>query len=363
MARTPYPTPPLHWGPSAHEQLTRRHPATTTAQPLPAPNGSPPYRLRLDDVLAPAALEAIDRAGVLRFHCVGDTGGFHNPIPQRAVAAAMTTELAGEEPARFFYHLGDIVYLNGERANYGAQFFEPYGEYGAPILAVAGNHDGDLPAGSDAEPLEAFVEQFCSPDGHPWSTGRASQQQPNVYWTLEHEWVTIIGLYTGVPEGGTIDQRQLDWLSNELMEARQGVTLILAMHHPVFSADTMHGSNLALRDTLDESFARAGRIPDAVFSAHAHNYQRYARVHDGRQVPYVVAGSGGFPELHGLGYGVPDLPASFAGLPDLTLEAYQHRAFGFLTVSCRREGVSVDYNTVVRRRPELFDSFAVSPAH
>ena len=119
----------------------------------------------------------------------------------------------------------------------------------------------------------------------------------------------------------------------------------------------------ALRDTLDESFARAGRIPDAVFSAHAHNYQRYARVHDGRQVPYVVAGSGGFPELHGLGYGVPDLPASFAGLPDLTLEAYQHRAFGFLTVSCRREGVSVDYNTVVRRRPELFDSFAVSPAH
>ena len=178
-----------------------------------------------------------------------------------------------------------------------------------------------------------------------------------------HDWVRIIGLYTDVPRGRQIAEDQLDWLVGELTEAPPGVTLILAMHHPVFSADTMHGSNLALRDTLDACFARAGRVPDAVFSAHAHNYQRYARVHDGRQVPYVVAGSGGFPELHGLGYGVPDLPASFAGLPDLTLEAYQHRAFGFLTVSCRREGVSVDYNTVVRRRPELFDSFAVSPAH
>ena len=87
---------------------------------------------------------------MLRFHCVGDTGGFHNPRPQRAVAAAMATELAGDEPARFFYHLGDVVYPHGERANYGAQFFEPYGDYEAPILAVAGNHDGDLPAGSDA---------------------------------------------------------------------------------------------------------------------------------------------------------------------------------------------------------------------
>ena len=74
----------------------------------------------------------------------------------------MATELGGEAPVSFFYHLGDIVYLNGERANYGAQFFDPYEPYDAPIVAVAGNHDGDLAAGSDAAPLEAFVEQFCS---------------------------------------------------------------------------------------------------------------------------------------------------------------------------------------------------------
>lgn len=314
-------------------------------------------------MLSASACEAVDRAGVLRFHCVGDTGGFHNPIPQRAVAAAMATELEGSQPPSFFYHLGDIVYPNGERAHYAAQFFEPYGSYAAPILAVAGNHDGDLPAGSAATPLEAFVDQFCSPDGRPWcGASRSPQQQPNVYWTLEHKWVTIVGLYTQVPEGGMLDQQQREWLVRELAAAREGVTLILAMHHPVFSADRMHGSNLNLRDTLDQCFARAGRVPDAVLSAHAHNYQRYARVHEQRSIPYVVAGSGGFPELHGLGYGVPDLPAAFAGLPDLTLEAYQHQTFGFLTVNCGPAGASADYNTVVRRRPVCYDSFSVTPA-
>lgn len=304
----------------------------------------------------------IKSAGRLRFHCVGDTGGFHNSVPQRAVAAAMASELEGTQPASFLYHLGDVVYLHGERANYEAQFFDPYAVYQAPILAVAGNHDGDLSPGSDAAPLEAFVEQFCAPAGRWRSARRGPAPQPNVYWTLEHEWVTIIGLYTGVPEGGVIGELQLKWLVGELEAARPGVTLILAMHHPVFSADSRHGSNLTLRDALDYCFAHAGRAPDAVFSAHAHNYQRFARVYEGREIPYVVAGSGGFPELHGLGYGVPDLPASFAGLPALTLEAYQRREFGFMTVTCGPSGARVDYSTVVRRRPVRFDSFAIVSA-
>src|SRR5262249_51915325 len=133
------------------------------------------------------------------------------------------------------------------------------------------------------------------------------------------------------------------------------------MHHPVFSADRVHGSNLALRDALDECFTLVGRAPDAVFSAHAHNYQRFSRAFEGREIPYVVAGSGGFHELHGLGYGVPETPASFAALPDLTLDAYQHQAFGFMTVTCGPGGGRVDYNTVVRRRPALFDSFEIGP--
>ena len=159
---------------------------------------------------------AIERAGELRFHCVGDTGGFHNPVPQRAVAAAMATELAGEEPARFFYHLGDIVYLHGERAHYRTQFFEPYAGYGAPIIAIAGNHDGDVPAGIDVAPLEAFVEQFCSPRASPWHRPRlaaAAERLLDARARLGDDHRSVHRRARGRPDR----RSQLRWLTDELM--------------------------------------------------------------------------------------------------------------------------------------------------
>jgi hypothetical protein len=317
-------------------------------------------------VLAPSELGAIRRAGALRFHCVGDTGGLHNPGPQREVAAAMVAQLGGDQPVRFFFHLGDIVYLHGEEAGYEPQFVAPYAAYTAPILAIAGNHDGDLaPDGGEAA-LAAFMRHFCAPPGPFGADKRRPADrlvyQPNVYWTLRHEWVTIIGLYTDVPDGGHLGEGQLQWLVGELRAAPRGITLILAMHHPVFSADTAHGSNLALGDRLDRCFERAGRAPDAVFSAHAHNYQRFTRLHDGLEIPYVVAGSGGFRELHALGFGVPDTPASFAGLSGVTLERYQDERFGFLTVTAAPSGAVVHYNTVADGRPVPFDCFRIAPA-
>jgi hypothetical protein len=316
----------------------------------------------LADVLAPSEISAVQRAGRLRFHCVGDTGGLRNPGPQQAVAAAMASEVAGKDPVRFFYHLGDLVYLHGEEENYGPQFLAPYAGYQAPIFAVAGNHDSEPGPSKSGEPLAPFARRFCAPGPAVAAANCRAVPQPHVYWTLEHDWVTIIGLYTDVPEGGTIGDEQAGWLVGELQAARRGVTLIVAMHHPVYSADRAHGSNLALGEKLDACFERAGRCPDAVFSAHAHNYQRFSRVYRDRPIPYIVAGSGGFHELHRLGYGIPDAPASFTGLPGLTLEAYQCAAFGFLTVTAGPDGMRIEYSTVVRRRPVVFDTVSISPA-
>jgi hypothetical protein len=49
------------------------------------------------------------------------------------------------------------------------------------------------------------------------------------------------------------------------------------------------------------------------------------------------------------------------GLSDLTLEAYQQAAFGFLTVSAGPGMARIDYSTVVRRRSVLYDSVLVRP--
>jgi hypothetical protein len=45
---------------------------------------------------------------------------------------------------------------------------------------------------------------------------------------------------------------------------------------------------------LERAFQESGQVPDSVFSAHAHLYQRLtSRYGDGREVPYLIVGSGG----------------------------------------------------------------------
>ena len=284
--------------PPALEMVSRRRRAIPGAGfvPLPAPAGAPPYRRRLADVLDPNRVAAIDRAGVVRFHCVGDTGGWRDGRPQRDVAEAMVDELSGPAPVDFFYHLGDVVYPHGEEAGYSAQFFSPYAACRAPIFAVPGNHDGELTPASKAPSLAAFLKMFCSATpplrDAAVPVARPVAAQPNVYWTLTHDWLWIVGLYTNVSEGGQLGADQLDWLVGELRDAPAEATLILAMHQPVYSVDVIHGSNLELGDLLDECFARAGRAPAAVFTGHAHNYQRFARRLDARPTRFMTVSAG-----------------------------------------------------------------------
>lgn len=353
--------------PTALAQVTRRRPATPTDEfvPLPEPSAPPPYRLRLDDVLAPEHMTAIDRAGLVQFHCVGDTGGWRDGRPQRGVAEAMVRELHGSAPVHFFYHLGDVVYPHGEESGYRSQFFAPYAAYSAPIFAVPGNHDGELTPASRAATLAAFRKTFCSPSlplrDAALRLPRPNVAQPNVFWTLTHDWLWIVGLYTNVPEGGQLAIDQLGWLVGELRAAPPDATLILAMHQPVYSVDVVHGSNLELAELLEECFARAGRVPDAVFTAHAHNYQRFSRRLHGREIPFVVAGSGGFHERHAAGAGLPALPATFPGLPDVRLESMQCSEHGFMTVSAGPTGAEVRYSTVSGGAARSFDSFRIAP--
>ena len=44
---------------------------------------------------------------------------------------------------------------------------------------------------------------------------------------------------------------------------------------------------------MSRSIDTVGVHPDAFLSGHAHNYQRYTRRIGGKQVPYIVVGTGG----------------------------------------------------------------------
>ncbi|MET3113751.1 putative phosphodiesterase [Pedobacter sp. CG_S7] len=271
-------------------------------QPLPLPSGNYPFHLDLP--------ERGNRSTTsLAFNIVGDTGGIKSPTFQQQIAEQMGLQTKDSSyPTEFLFHLGDIVYHFGEREQYEKQFFKPYASYPAPIYAIPGNHDADVNLNNPIpyKSLDAFKAVFCDNrlNDHYFSdkVARKNQHQPNVYWTLNTELVTIIGLYSNVPKFGYISEEQQDWFVKELIRAgelQEERAIIVCLHHAPYTADTNHGSSLAMIAVLEASFAKAGVLPDAVFSGHVHNYQRFSKAYEGRKtVPFIVCGSGGFDELH-----------------------------------------------------------------
>ena len=279
--------------------------SSQAVQPLPKPLGQPPYHYELEAVI-PGITALAAKQGSLVFHCVGDTGGISNPAFQTAVADAMKAdlELSADELPRFFYHLGDVVYFNGQVTDYYSQFYEPYNHYTAPIISIPGNHDGD-PINSSQTSLDGWVRYFMQPDAHvnPESQDapRATLSQPNVYFTLDCPFATIVGMYTNVPEGGSIDSIQQQWLTNEFATAPTDKAFLVALHHPIYSFDAFHSGSARMADALQQAINDSRRVPNMVLTGHVHNYQRFERTLVAKyKTPFLVIGHGGYYNLHAL---------------------------------------------------------------
>ena len=364
--------------PSSHALQSQASPlvAGSPYQPLPTPPGKAPYRLDLAAVV-PDAVAHMHKAGGMVLHMVGDTGGVRDPNPQTLVAAGLERDAARASPLgtpALFYNLGDVIYFDGEAAQYYPQFYEPYEHYPNPIMAIPGNHDGDVfDDGKRVNPeasLATFVRNFCAPRAGEHSpdagdSGRTAMIQPNVYWTLLTPFATIIGLYTNVPEGGRVEPDQQAWLAGELRDAAAALPVIVALHHPPFSLDTHHSGSGAMSKVLATASAKAKRKPDMVFSGHVHNYQRFTITEpDGTLTPYIVAGNGGYHNLHKVAHvgGQPIVtPYAVPGEDGVVLEKYVDDRFGFMRLEITPSEIVVETYTVPRtqepwsKQPVLFD--------
>jgi hypothetical protein len=279
----------------------------TSFRPLPPPTGKAPYRLDLKSIIGAADYQNIVQSRKLTFHLNGDMGGIKYGVPQELVSRGMEgdidpTATASNNPA-FLYITGDCVYFNGETAQYYSQFYEPYEHYPRPIFAVPGNHDGENVGTGNT--LDGFVRNFCAPSPailpESGESGRTAMTQPNVYWTLLTPFVNIVGLYSNVPEGGEIKPPQDSWLINELKTLPDDVPIFVALHHPIYSADTYHSGSSHMKALLENAAEQAGRHPEMVLAGHVHDYQRLTKnLSDGTQVPYVISGNGGYHNLHSI---------------------------------------------------------------
>jgi hypothetical protein len=351
----------------AIDELNREH----KLHPLPfdPPHGLPEPTLTLEQVLganavAAKAVQDITGHGSIVFHATGDCGSTKGPSTQNVVTDKMLSDFDDPPPQQapaFNLLLGDIVYSFGEAQYYYDQFYEPYRNYPAPILAAAGNHDGMISPLAHAKSLDAFYRNFCTP-GYVVSPdagglSRTAQIQPGVFFTFEAPFVRILALYSnaledpGVIADPSIGNSQLDFLRAALQRVKKenfAGALLIAHHHPPYTV-ARHGWSVQMQQDIDSVCSEVGVWPHADLAGHAHNYQRFTRTRkSGQQIPYVVCGNGG----HGLqklsttgALRAPQIIQNASATADqIVLENYDDQDYGYLRVVANATQLRIEYH-------------------
>jgi len=352
----------------------------TKLEPIPDPLREP--TMTLADVIGQDGTTQIENAKAIVFHVTADTGKPSQDM-QQPVADAMTAEYDATHPETspaFFLHVGDVIYYQNDDEGYHEQFYDPYKLYPGKIIAVPGNHDGEVftfkgASSGQKTTLEAFIKNFCAPTpAIPSAAGTIYRQMvshPGVYWLLQAPFVDIIGLYSNVAEGPgyiaapAIGSKQKDWFTKTLtaiQKDRSGTAsapgtrkaLIVAVHHPPFSNGGHSPSKEMLKD-MDDAFQAAQIMPDAVFSGHSHNYQRFTRFVSASgggklQIPFIVVGCGGHNASKVVNPGHQ--------VDDHTLVSSLH-GYGYCTVTITHDKLSVVFTQVKADSNHVYDKFEV----
>ena len=184
---------------------------------------------------------------------------------------------------------------------------------------------------------------------------RTAMIAPGVYFTLDAPFVKILGLYSNVledpgvisDENGAntiLDNRQIAFLTAALNRAKTqkfSGAIIIAVHHPPFTGGTDHGGSPQMLADIDSACTAAGVWPHAVFAGHAHNYQRYTRLVNNYQTPYIVAGCGGHAPLSAM-RGTYRTPYKIDNT--LTLESYDDTDYGYLRIIVNAQTMTIEFH-------------------
>ncbi len=342
------------------------------AMPFPLPRELPEPRLTLTEVFGnnTSAITAIARRKQIAFHATGDCGSTRGPKTENEVTDKMISDFQESNPKeipQFCFLLGDIVYNFGETEYYYDQFYDPYRDYPAPVLAAAGNHDGMISPLAHAQSLDAYLRNFCSDPKNGYivtpeagGLSRTAQIQPGVFFTFDAPFVRILVFYSntledpGVIANTVIGNAQLTFLKTALQRIKkenyQGA-LLFAHHHPPYAVGSQHASSTIMRQQMDAICASVGIWPHAVLAGHAHNYQRFTRHRpDGTDIPYIVCGNGGH-NVQKLGpkgtmpLRTPQIVQQGTDSEDqVTLENYDDLNYGYLRIIVDLDQLRIEYH-------------------
>src|SRR6266542_2360586 len=207
----------------------------------------------------------------LDFLVYGDNRTNHSPH------ADVVRRMQQERPApELLIHTGDMV-EHGGSADEWSIFFEIERNLRARTAAfpASGNHEDNAPL---------YFEQFHVPsNGTNEGKGRwySFDAGPAHFVALD---VVFSDVDPGTP--------QYQWLDADLARSNQPWKFIY-FHYPPYNASTPHGPNIKLRAALENLFLV--RKVSAVFTGHAHIYERAAGA-GSPPLTYFVSGGGGAPQ-------------------------------------------------------------------
>jgi hypothetical protein len=349
------------------DALNKEHKLKAT--PFPNPRGAPEPTLTLSDVLGgnSAAIKWITNNKQIVFHSLGDCGSTVGPKTQNLVTDKMLADFQEtdvREIPQFHLLLGDVVYSFGEVQYYYDQFYEPYRDYPAPILAAAGNHDGMVAPGLREKALDGYIRNFCQNEFivQPEAGGlsRTAQIQPGVFFTFEAPFVRIVVLYSncledpGVISNSDVGTSQLTFLTTALKRVVSDKfegALLFAHHHPPYTL-SRHGWSVNMQAQIDKICDQVGVWPHADLAGHAHNYQRFTRYRsDGTQIPYIVCGNGGHglqrlsKAKNGTALRAPQIVQAKSDHADkVVFENYDDQNYGYLRIIVDYRQLRIEYH-------------------
>ena len=168
--------------------------------------------------------QAASGAGELSFVQISDSHiGFNkpaNPAPLATLNETINKIKALPTRPEFILHTGDVTHLaTPEQFDTAQQIF---GEMGIPVFFVPGEHD--IVDGNNPRP---FIERFM-PDG-----------KDNGWYSFDAHGVHFIALVNVLQLGdkgmGTLGERQLAWLKNDLLHRSASTPIVVYSHFPLWA--------------------------------------------------------------------------------------------------------------------------------
>jgi predicted MPP superfamily phosphohydrolase len=209
----------------------------------------------------PGPVQLPNKVGSLKFAAFGDFG--NGNAAEYQTAAQLIKTYAG---FRFdlVTTIGDNLLGSESPQDFRDKFEIPYKpllDSGVKFYAALGNHD--LRDERDYKPFNM--------NGRLYYSFKAPNQDVRFF----------------VLESGDMSPDEVKWIDNELRASTEQWKIVY-FHVPVYSSSATHGSNLALRATLEPMFIKYG--VSVVLSGHDHVYERTRPQHG---ITYFVVGSGG----------------------------------------------------------------------